>query len=166
MSSPKLQLNWSTENSDSTDISTENSTDWSTPNWNLQVAPLLLARRGLTLIHLSGWNDILLHDLTMTGSEYHGLAHGPFDRTVTNPKGGIRFTFPGVEFLPSNQLRTTHWGLSNFNNQNLGSSAVKINRDFGLIRNSFYCFKIAHYQWGYLHMPWCNFHWLFAPSNS
>ena len=58
------------------------------------------------------------------------------------------FHLPGVDFLPSNQLQTTHWGLSNFNNKNLGLSAVKIDRNFGLIRDSFYCFIIAHFQWG------------------
>ena len=47
------------------------------------------------------------------------------------------FHFPGVELLPSNQLQTTHQCLSNFNNQDLGSSAVKIDKDFGLVRESF-----------------------------
>ena len=54
----------------------------------------------------------------------------------------------GVELLPSNQIQTTHRGLSNFNNRNLGSSAVKIDRDFVVIRDSFYCFKIVHCHWG------------------
>ena len=57
------------------------------------------------------------------------------------------FRFPGVELLPNNQLQTTHRGLSNFNNQNLGSLSVKIDRDLGLIIDSFYCFIIAHCHW-------------------
>ena len=57
------------------------------------------------------------------------------------------FHLPRVELLPNNQLLTTHWGLSNFINQNLGSSAVKTDRDFSLIRVRFYCFIIAHCQW-------------------
>ena len=72
---------------------------------------------------------------------------------------------PGVELLPSNQLQTTHIGLSNFNNQNIGSSAVIIDRDLGLIRDSFYCFKIAHWHWRNVKIPRCNYHQLFAPSN-
>ena len=63
------------------------------------------------------------------------------------------FHFPVVELLPRNQLQSTHRGLSKINNQNLGSSAVKIDRDFGLIRDRFYYFKIAHCLWGNLQMP-------------
>ena len=58
------------------------------------------------------------------------------------------FHLPGVELLPINQIQTTHLCLGNFNNKHLGLSAVKIDRDLCLIRYSFYCFKIAHCQWG------------------
>ena len=74
------------------------------------------------------------------------------------------FHLPWVELLPSNQLQIIRWGLSNFNNQNLGSSAVKIDRDFSLIKDSFYCFKIAHCYWENGQMRWWNCHWLLSPS--
>ena len=105
--SPKLQFNWSTEQLILLSVYSQqtwkilnwkfrsnwNSTDWSTPNWNLQVALILIESRGLSLPHLSGWNCILIHDLTMAGSEFNGLARGPLECMVTKPKGGIRFQF-------------------------------------------------------------------------
>ena len=92
----------------------------------------------------------LLVDLWIARFPAHGVASA--------------FHFSWVELLPRNQLQTTHQGLSKFNNKNLGLSSVKIDRDLGFIRDSFYCFKIAHCHWGNGQMPWCNCHWLFTSS--
>ena len=73
--------------------------------------------------------------------------------------------FPVFELSPRNKIQNTHRGSINLNNQNVGSSDVKIDRNFGLIRENFYCFKIAHRHWGNRQMPWLNCHRLFAPWN-